>query len=138
MLYQMLYRQSGRTVGQSAGEGNPLFSGRLGTDVEVLGSISKMDAFGAFLTAFNSDKRDRGLASRDLLHEFGGCQVRTRHTSLIGMIALYCAASSNAMHAQKSVGALTIGRWCGFASRTIIAMRMNRNFGNGWARQLEK
>jgi hypothetical protein len=35
-----------------------------------------MDALGAFLTAFNSDERDRDLASRNLLNQFGGCQVR--------------------------------------------------------------
>src|SRR5712691_363977 len=34
-----------------------------------------MDTLGAFLTAFNSDKRHRDLASRDILHQFGGCQV---------------------------------------------------------------
>src|ERR1700692_1382895 len=34
-----------------------------------------MDTLGAFLTGFNSDKRNRDLASRDLLHQFGGCQV---------------------------------------------------------------
>src|SRR5216684_2669328 len=34
-----------------------------------------MDTFGAFLTAFNSDKGHRDLASRDLLHQFGRCQV---------------------------------------------------------------
>src|SRR6516162_8177601 len=35
-----------------------------------------MDTLGAFLTIFNSDKRHRDLASRDLLHQFGGRQVR--------------------------------------------------------------
>src|ERR1700716_3302895 len=34
-----------------------------------------MDTLRAFLTVFNSDKRNRDLASRDLLHQFGGCQM---------------------------------------------------------------
>jgi hypothetical protein len=56
-------------------EGNHLLSGCLGTRVQVLGQISEMDTLRAFLAAFNSHKRDRDLASRDLLYQFGGCQV---------------------------------------------------------------
>jgi hypothetical protein len=65
-----------------------------------------MYTLGAFLTALNPNKRDRDLASRDLLHQLVGCQVGKIVPTYVvdrnDRLAVYCAMSRNAVFATTA------------------------------------